>query len=257
MKLGNHKRKEWGGLATAEILVQIDRVYSDPAIVSQRFFDAGPVKRIHISKRADLLVIRAGGRSVCVKYFHDGRLWVKIRTLIGLAKGRRGYVAGLRVARAGVRVPEQLACVECRPFGPTVVVMEMLENVCTAAGWFFNHRSAKGPVVIPRALIDQFATFTANLHRQGIFHCDFSPRNVMVQEKGDASQFVLIDLEDVRFHRLGNRRSCVQNLARFARETVPHVSVYTVMRFLSAYIRSMGWNDRPSNLARKIMRAPR
>jgi len=253
--LQNHKRKEWRkcDLATEEILAAIDRVYSDPAIASQRFFDAGPVKRIHISKRADLLVIKAGGRSVCVKYFHDSRLWVKIRTLIGLAKGRRGYVAGLRVAKAGVRVPDQLVCVECRPFGPTIVVMEMLENVRTVAGWFFNHRSEKGPVVIPRTLIDQFAAFTANLHRQRIFHCDFSPRNVMVQEQDGILQFVLIDLEDLRFGRSRNSRRCIQNLARFARETVPHISIYTVMRFLNAYIRAMEWNDRPSSLARKIM----
>ncbi len=253
MKLSKKKRKEWNqvGLPMESLLAVIDRVYASPEIVAQRFFDTGTVKRIHISKRADLLVIKDGDCSVCVKYFHDQRFRVKLRTFLGLAKGRKGYRAGVKLRQAGVRVPEQLVCLEFQPFGPTVVVMELLEEIRTVAGWFAG-ASKNGRVTPSRVLIRQFAEFTADLHRRGIFHCDFSPRNVMVQGEGDALKFVLIDLEDIRFRRSGDRRLCIQNLARFAREAVPYVSIYTVMRFLSLYIRAMGLDDSSVALARQI-----
>jgi len=77
----------------------------------------------------------------------------------------------------------------------------------------------------------------------------------MEQGVGDDVQFVLIDLEDVRFLRPENRRRCTQNLARFAREAVPYISVYTLMRFLRIYMRKMSWNGSVSGLAREIMRS--
>ncbi len=256
MKLSKKKRKEWNqaGLPLEDLLALIDRVYASPEIVAQRFFDTGTVKRIHISKRADLLVIKDGDCSVCVKYFHDQRFRVKLRTFLGLAKGRKGYRAGIKLRQAGVRVPEQRACLEFQPFGPTVVVMELLEEIQTAAGWFAG-ASKNGRVTPSRVLIRQFAEFTADLHRRGIFHCDFSPRNVMVQGEGDALKFVLIDLEDIRFRRSGDRRLCIQNLARFAREALPYLSVYTTMHFLSFYVREMHLGYSAAVLAQKIRQA--
>ncbi len=256
MLLRNHKRKEWmqADLAVSELLAEIDRVYADPETVTQRFFDAGTVKRIHISKRADLLVMKIQEQTVCVKYFHDRRLRVRLRTFLGMAKGRKGYFSGVRLERMGVRVPEQLACLEFRPFGPTVVAMELLKDIRTTVCWFADHQPEKGTVTVPRALLERFAEFVASLHRQGVYHCDFSPRNVMVQQQGDELNFVLIDLEDVRFRSSVSRRYCLQNLARFARESVPHLSVYTLMRFLRIYIRQMGWNGSAADGVRQIMR---
>lgn len=253
MKLSGHQRKEWlaDGFSADEILTTIDRIYADPTVTSQRFFDTGTVKRIHTSKRADLLVMHVCGRPVCVKYFHDRRLRVRLRTFLGLAKGRRGYKAGLRLTEAGVKVPKQLACIELRPFGPTVIVMELLGSITTVAGWL-SARDVQSD--IPRALIEKFAVFTATLHRQGIYHCDFSPRNVMVQGEDAFLQFVLIDLEDVRFCRSASPQRCIENLARFAREALPRVSVFTVIRFLRAYTNAMGWKDRAADLARNVMR---
>lgn len=253
MKLSGHQRKEWlaDGFSADEILTPIDRIYADPTVTSQRFFDTGTVKRIHTSKRADLLVMHVCGRPVCVKYFHDRRLRVRLRTFLGLAKGRRGYFSGLRLAGKGIEVPQQLACIELRPFGPTVVVMELLESITTVAGWL-SARDVQPD--IPRALVEKLAVFTAALHRQGIFHCDFSPRNVMVQEYGSVLRFVLIDLEDVRFGRPADPKRCVQNLARFAREALPHVSKRTVIQFLRAYIHEMGSRRPAAGLMREIMR---
>ena len=254
MKLSGRKRKEWlaDGFPADGILTQIDRVYADPAVVAQRFFDTGTIWRIHTSKRADLLVMNVSGIPVCVKYFHDRRLRVQLRTFFGLAKGRRGYFSGLRLAGKGVKVPKQLACIELRPFGPTIIVMDLLESIKTVTGWL-SARGARSD--IPRALIEKFAVFTATLHRQGIFHCDFSPRNVMVQGDGEALQFVLIDLEDVRFGRSANPQRCIQNLARFAREAAPYVSKRTVIQFLRNYIHEMGQEVSAAGLMRKIMRA--
>jgi tRNA A-37 threonylcarbamoyl transferase component Bud32 len=254
MKLQNHKRTEWNpaDLPLTDLLRKIDQVYADPELTAQRFFDAGALRRIHISKRADLLVTEAGGRPVCVKYFHDSRWRVKLRTFFGGSKGRRGYRNGLKLAKAGVRVPEQLACVELRPFGPTLVMMELLENICTAARFLMEQQKSGG---VPRAVLQQFAAWVAGMHRHGVYHCDFSPRNVIVQQTEHGIEFVLIDLEDVRFGRPLDRRRSVQNLARFAREALPHLSAYKVMRFLHFYLQETGQGGSVAALARALIRA--
>lgn len=251
MKLQNHKRIEWNpaDLPLTELLQKVDRVYADKELTARRFFDAGDVRRIHISKRADLLVTEAGGRPLCIKYFHDRRLRVELRTFLGLAKGRRGFRNGLRLAASGVRVPHQLACLEFRPFGPTVVVMELLDSICTVVSWLIERQESGG---VSREAIQQFSEFVAAMHRQGVFHCDFSPRNVMVQRAGGDLEFVLIDLEDVRFGRSADRRRCIKTLARFARESLELVSIRTTIRFLRLYAREMSWNLSAAFLAREI-----
>lgn len=255
MNLENHRKKTFGQvlLSTRELLLEMDRVYADSEVVSKRFFDTGTVRRIHISKRADLLVMEAGGSPVCVKYFHDRRLRVKLRTFLGLAKGRRGYRNGLRLCAAGVCVPEQLACIELRPFGPTVVVMALIKEAATVVDVLLKRRSGNEKAEVFSAQIKQFAMFVANLHRQGVYHCDFSPRNVMVQQTNRGIEFVLIDLEDVRFGRPLARQRCVQNLARFAREALPYLSVYTTMRFLRFYLKETGQSSSAAGLARAIL----
>jgi tRNA A-37 threonylcarbamoyl transferase component Bud32 len=130
--------------------------------------------------------------------------------------------------------------------------MELLESIKTVAGWF-SAREAQSD--IPHALVEKFAVFTATLHRQGIFHCDFSPRNVMVQGEKEALRFVMIDLEDVRFCRTADPQRCIQNLARFAREAVPYVSKRTVIQFLRNYIHEMEREGSAAGLMREIMRA--
>lgn len=249
-------RKVWMqcDLNLESLLAEIERVYADPAVTAQRFFDTGTVRRIHTSKRADVLTTEVPGCPVCVKYFHDRRLWVRMRTFLGLAKGRRGYFAGLRLKQMGIRVPGPLACLEFRPFGPTIVVMEILKDILTVAGWFSDCQSKGGRIAVSYPLLTRFAEFAANLHRQGVYHRDFSPRNVMIQEVGNAPIFVLIDLEDVRFRTSVSRRRCIQNLARFYRESAPYLSGYILMRFLRAYIKEMGWNCSAASLAKEILR---
>jgi RIO-like serine/threonine protein kinase len=198
--------------------------------------------------------MNVGERPVCVKYFHDRRLWVRVRTLLGFAKGRRGYFTGLRLQRMEVCVPEPLACLEFRPFGPTIVVMEVLKDILTVAGWFSDCQSQSGRIAVSRPLLAQFVAFASNLHRRGIYHLDFSPRNVMIQGIGDTPIFVLIDLEDVRFRASVSCHRCIQNLSRFYRESAPYLSVYTLIRFLRAYIKEMGWSCSAASLAKEILR---
>lgn len=159
--------------------------------------------QIHAGGRSTIYGFRLFDTNACLKVFTDKRFLTGVRNFLGWSKGRRAYNNGLLAYNKGVPVPRVYAYAEKRPCGPTLVVMELLENA-VQMNLLLEERLASGidltsdPVF--QALTGHFARFTRDLHARGVCHRDFSPRNVLVADLCGQLRMQLIDLEDIDFN---------------------------------------------------------
>jgi len=183
------------------ILAALDLLDRESAACGTEHPDGPGVWRVHSGGRSDIYGVEVPGKKYCVKVFTDSRILNRVRTFLGWAKGRRAFKNGLYARECNVPVPQVYAYAE-KPFGPTLVVMEFLENA-NQMNLLLEERLAQGieltadPFFLQ--LIETFAGFTRGLHAKGVSHSDFSPRNVLVLDDYNGPSMRLIDLEDLNF----------------------------------------------------------
>jgi serine/threonine protein kinase len=71
----------------------------------------------------------------------------------------------------------------------------------------------KGGIEGREYILKAFALFTAKLHESGIYHRDYSPGNILFDEKNDEVKFCLVDINRMRFGEVSIEKGC-ENLAR-------------------------------------------
>lgn len=158
-------------------------------------------------------VLRApDGSEINVKRYHRPaglNLWV-YSLGIRLPKGLRAYLYPLVLAERGIDTPEPIAYVEERHFGLLgysyfVSVQCPYEHRCYEWG--------NAPAGTYEEMAKAFAAFTAKLHGRGILHRDYSPGNILWRKENDEYQFALVDINQMRFGKVGMRAGC-KNFAR-------------------------------------------
>jgi serine/threonine protein kinase len=70
-----------------------------------------------------------------------------------------------------------------------------------------------GPLAGNERLIDSFARYSASLHDAGIYHLDYSPGNILIHHEGGKYDFVLVDVNRMKFRPVGFMHGC-RNFAR-------------------------------------------
>lgn len=160
------------------------------------------VAKLHAGGRADVYSIHVGGRGYCVKLFHGHQLQDKLRSLAGCSKARRAFHNGLKTSRAGVPTPAVYGFAGKKPFGPDLLVMELIETAVQLNLWIEASRVQSddlhgGPLFT--VMIDALAHFAAEMCNKGVGHKDFSPRNLLIRIKQNQVEFTVIDLEDLYF----------------------------------------------------------
>jgi tRNA A-37 threonylcarbamoyl transferase component Bud32 len=190
--------------------------------------DSPQMWRISLGGRAAVVGVRLQGRVCCVKLFYDERFQTRLRTRLGLSKGRRAYQNGLRLQQAGVNCPPMWGYAERRPSGPALVVTALADDCLRVDHWAVRRG-------VPRAAVLALARFLRAMHDTGISHVDMSPRNIMVRVVGARYEFFLLDYEDARFAARVSRRTRLENLHHLHERMMQHVSARDRLRFLREY----------------------
>jgi tRNA A-37 threonylcarbamoyl transferase component Bud32 len=111
-----------------------------------------------------------------------------------------------------------------------------------------------------RRFARQLGAFVARLHASGAWVPDLKESNVLVREGEDALDFVLVDLDRVRFPRGGaSRRRRLDNLVQLDRSLGRYAGGRDELAFLASYRRAAaaeGW-PRLGELARAVTRLRR
>lgn len=208
--------------------------------------------KICLNKRAGVVGVEVGGDRCCVKLYYDDRPRTRLRTLLGRTRALRAYQNGLVLRRCGIRCPHVIGQAEARPWGPSLIVTELVEGAVPVNRFLAEH----GP---NGELVRQFAAFVRKMHDAGVAHTDLQLRNVLVRPRGRAEgagvgtggyEFLLVDLEDVRVHRRVSDRLRMANLHRMNKWALATVPLKWRLRFLKHYLRG----GRARSWARRLKR---
>ncbi len=216
----------------------------------------GGVWLIHRGRKADIMGVELPpGRRVCVKLIHDVRNRARLRTLLGLGRGRAVYRRGLQLEKEGIPGPRAMGFMECRPFGPSVFFMELLdghETVRDRVGRFRSAGRLGGDEI--RRMARSLGRYVGDLHRRGISHKDLTVKNLLILADGNGLDFDLIDYEDLRFPALGVRsRARHRNLWKLG-WSVKDLPPREQLRFLRHYLLAMGEPPRAARFARTLLK---
>ena len=184
--------------------------------------------RIVSSMRAAIIGVQRNDRVCCVKLFHDKRLRTRLRVALRLAKGRRAYRYGVRLRAAGVDCPAMIGYAEQRPFGPAMVITELIEDGLRVDHWV----KKRG---LERQAVLALARTIRAMHDHGVYHLDLSHRNILVRQRGTEYGFLLLDYEDARFVAEVSQRIRLKNLHHLHERIADFVSVRDRLRFLRLY----------------------
>ena len=146
-----------------------------------------------------------GGESleVAVKAFRvPDRLRGFIYARLRPSKARRSMAHAEKLLELGVGTPDPVACIEyenagclresyyiCRHWPPDIDLTELLYR-----------KGSLGERTDP--LLEQLARFTFLQHERGVQHLDYNPGNILVRSRGESFDFVLVDLNRLRFRPL-------------------------------------------------------
>jgi tRNA A-37 threonylcarbamoyl transferase component Bud32 len=192
--------------------------------------DSDRMWAISLGGRAGVVGIRLQDRTCCAKLFYDERFQTRLRTRLGLSKGRRAYQNGLRLQQAGVNCPQMWGYAERRPGGPALIVTALADDCLRVDHWALGQG-------VPREAVLALARFLRAMHEAGVSHVDVSPRNIMVRRVGAEYEFFLLDYEDARFAAQVSRRTRLENLHHLHERMMQHIPARERLRFLREYAR--------------------
>lgn len=220
-------RPEWKGALLEDLLEGFARV---PASARREYAHGRTPHFSYLPKGA--------GARVFVRRASRGGLMGAL--LGGLYVGSGRPLRELRAAESaragGVNVPEPLAIVASRSFGPfhrlTVVSREIegAEDLLSLVGRLSSARK--------RDLLTRVADAMRRLHEAGVYHADLTLKNILVAESG----VYIIDLDKARLPGTRSGSFDVENLARLNRSVEKllgdrgWISRTDKLRFLRRYL---------------------
>ena len=119
------------------------------------------------------------------------------------SKARRSLNNAQRLIEMGIPTPEPIACIE------------QLHYRCLRKSYFvcryWHHNYDLFSILFhgvnlentPKLLLEKLSQFTVEQHNKGILHLDYNPSNILVRLKGNTFSFALVDLNRLKFKKLG------------------------------------------------------
>ncbi|MCY4186085.1 MAG: hypothetical protein OXC82_00675 [Rhodobacteraceae bacterium] len=120
-----------------------------------------------------------------------------------ISKALRSMNNANRLLELGILTPDPIGCIECLEFNC------MRQSYYISRFWEQNYRLSTllyqgiSSGVDQQIIIGELASFTAKQHDRGILHLDYNPGNILTRLEGDKIEFALVDLNRIRFGRLG------------------------------------------------------
>jgi tRNA A-37 threonylcarbamoyl transferase component Bud32 len=157
--------------------------------------------------RVTRVVVR--GQAMAVKEYLRGGLFDVVKVLLRGTRVGLAWRAAEQLAACGIRTPEPVAAVArghsrylVTRFVEGAVALDRL-----LAGRFAGPLSRE-EIAAKRRMLRQLGRWLRHIHDQGIYHNDWSCKNILTVEHNGAWAFYLLDLESVTFYKglTGRRR---------------------------------------------------
>lgn len=165
-------------------------------------FEAHPV--IIKNQRNVVKLFKVGDVQLVVKYYKRLTLLNRITyTFFRQSKAQRAYENALKLEDLGVITP--------MPVGYVDVYSGILLKHSYFVSLYVRCKSVKEFLSVPSAdkarRVKDFARFSYNLHRKGIFHDNYSLKNVLYYPTPKGYDFCLIDIHRLQFRKYSRSRA--------------------------------------------------
>lgn len=175
------------------------------------------------------------GTELVVKRFRRPHLVNRfVYTYFRQSKARRSYEYGMELLKRGVNTPEPVAYIENRCFGLTdsyYISLDAGLPRLVREFWTIPEIGDRG------FILKAFAGFTADMHRKGVMHLDYSAGNILFDVKNGHPVFSLVDINRVHIGRPVDEENGYRN---FRRLWFPHDTYEMIAR---AYAAACGYNQ--------------
>lgn len=148
--------------------------------------------------RNEVKIFEIGGYLLNVKSYKVPNLFNKIAyRYLRESKAIRAYKYADFLLKNGIETPAPVAWVECHNGG----VLKESYFISIQYKHDFTLRDVlENKVDHKTEILNGFVDYTVNkLHKNGVFHLDYSPGNILIREKQDTYSYSVIDLNRMKF----------------------------------------------------------
>ncbi|MDR2384527.1 MAG: glycosyltransferase [Tannerella sp.] len=156
--------------------------------------------------RNEIRVLNAGKESINVKRFRIPQFFNRIiYTFFRPSKAKRSFFNAIRLMNRGIETPEPIAYIITKRGG-----LINYSYYITKQSDFRHtmYEFGKGGIAGRENILKTFVLFTVKLHEAGIYHCDYSPGNILFDEINGEVKFSLVDLNRMKFGKISLEKGC-------------------------------------------------
>ncbi len=186
-------------------------------------------------RRTHVTSVRAGGQALVVKEYLPLGPSDRVKDLLRGTRAALAWRAAQHLAACGIATAEPVALLER---GASRYLVTRLVEGAVALDRLLARRFA-GPLTRPaldakRRMVRQLGRWLRRVHDRGIYHNDWSMKNILTADRQGRWAFYLLDLESVTFYKWLTHRRRRKNLSQLNDAPVG-VTATDRMRFLVAY----------------------
>lgn len=166
---------------------------------------SGDSHSIH-KARNELKIIELDGIKTVVKSFKVPHLLNRIiYTFFRQSKAYKSYHNALHLQELGIATPQPIALIE-------FFESALLADSYFIAEYFDYDFTIRTPLLEPlanrEAIFTAFAVYTYTLHQAGVWHLDYSPGNILIQQKEGEYLFSIVDINRMEFRTITPLQGC-------------------------------------------------
>ncbi len=161
--------------------------------------------------RNEIKKLPCEGQQVVVKSFKVPNFINRlVYTYFRTSKAQKSYDNALYLQSLNIHTPEPIAYIQ--ELTPTLHKSFFLSQ---AFEYDFTIREPllESSFTDRKSIFKAFATFTADLHKKGVLHLDYSPGNILVKRVDDGYLFSIVDINRMTFKTL-TQKERFQNFSR-------------------------------------------
>ena len=186
-------------------------------------------------QRNAVTCVRHGNDWFCVKEYRSHGLPDRIKDRLRGSRARRAWSGASHLRKHGIAAPEAVSQLE--QDGKSYLVTRFI-NGAVALNLLlyerFSGRLDRAEVTAKRTMVKQLGQWLRSIHDLGIYHDDWSSKNILATQHNEQWTFHMLDMESVLPRKRLTYRRRVKNLGQIS-DAPFGVTRTDRMRFLLAY----------------------
>lgn len=186
-------------------------------------------------RRTAVTRVRLGDGWLCVKEYRPLGLLDRIKDWLRGSRARCAWWGANNLSANGIATPEIVALIERN--GKSYLVMSFI-NGATPLNLLLRKRFSaalgQAEVAHKQTMVRQLGRWLRRVHDLGVYHDDWSTKNILVTQRGQEWTFHFVDMESVSSRKRLTYRRRVKNLGQLS-DAPFGITRTDRMRFLLAY----------------------